>query len=76
VKPDKKEEEKMLVIEFLECSNCGRKILVERFLIGVNHTTSIKIICQDCLRKSRIAKNFREKHPKEAREIEDWLKDE
>lgn len=32
-----------------ECSGCGKLILVERGLIGINHTVFIKATCWDCL---------------------------
>ena len=31
------------------CPKCGRKILVERALIGTNHTTLTLVTCWDCL---------------------------
>jgi len=33
------------------CPRCGRKILVERSLLGVCHTADIDVICWDCLTK-------------------------
>lgn len=35
--------------DLVKCSNCGRKILVERGLIGVNHTIFTKATCWQCL---------------------------
>ena len=43
-----------------ECGKCGRKILVERALIGVNHTMSTIATCWECLKPET---------QKEAREI-------
>ena len=31
------------------CHKCGRKILVERALIGVNHTLDVIATCWECL---------------------------
>lgn len=33
----------------VECSECGRKFLIERALIGVDHTAGIIVTCLECL---------------------------
>lgn len=33
----------------VKCSKCGREILVERGLIGVDHTIEIFVTCWECL---------------------------
>lgn len=38
-----------VVGRLVECSECGREILVERGLIGVNHTLEVIATCWDCL---------------------------
>lgn len=38
-----------VVGELCECGKCKRKIVIERILIGVNHTTKTIIYCWDCL---------------------------
>ena len=38
-----------VVGRLIKCSKCGRKILVERGLFGVNHTLEIFATCWDCL---------------------------
>jgi len=38
-----------VVGRLVKCSKCGRKILVERGLMGVNHTLEIIAACWDCL---------------------------
>ena len=35
--------------EIVECRKCGRRLLVERVLMGTDHTMAIHIICWDCL---------------------------
>jgi len=35
--------------EIVECRKCGRRLLVERVLMGTDHTLSLNIICWDCL---------------------------
>lgn len=35
--------------QLVQCSKCGRRILVERPLIGVNHTAKVIATCWDCL---------------------------
>ena len=38
-----------VVAKLVKCSKCGRRILVERGLIGVDHTIGIYATCWDCL---------------------------
>ena len=38
-----------VVGRLVKCSKCGREILVERGLFGVNHTLEITATCWDCL---------------------------
>lgn len=46
----KTKEIKLPVVGALpKCSVCKRKILVERALIGTNHTSGIFVTCWDCL---------------------------
>jgi len=55
-----------------ECSNCGRKILVERVLAGVPHTVSVYANCLDCIMKKGLTESFKKEHPEEAEDIESW----
>ena len=32
-----------------ECYKCHRKILVERVLFGISHTSNVEVTCWDCL---------------------------
>ncbi len=44
------EEIKLPVVgDLLKCSVCKRKTLIERGLIGTNHTNGIFVTCWDCL---------------------------
>lgn len=58
---------------FEKCSHCGREMLVERQLIGVDHTISILVSCKECLRKRGCQEEFREKFPEKAKVIDEWL---
>lgn len=55
----------------VKCSGCGRKILVEIFLIGVSHNASVSATCADCL---NIHPDYKAKNPEEAKAIEEWQK--
>lgn len=35
----------------ISCPKCGRKILVERGLIGIDHSIEIFVTCWQCLNK-------------------------
>jgi hypothetical protein len=56
-----------------DCPKCGRAILVQYGLFGIDHTTGICVICKDCLKKIGISEEFTKEHPEEAKEISDWL---
>lgn len=58
------------IFHTLECKVCGRKVLVERFMIGVSHTTSINVTCADCI--GAVHPNFVKENPEAAKEIEEW----
>jgi hypothetical protein len=38
--------------QIVHCRTCGRRLLVERVLIGVNHTVETVVTCWDCLDKA------------------------
>jgi len=59
-----------------KCMVCGREFLVERFLIGVDHTISLNVICRECVLKSPNWDVFKKSYPKEAAAIEKWAKGE
>lgn len=40
-----------VVGELVKCEKCGREILVERGLIGIDHTFTILVSCWQCLKK-------------------------
>lgn len=35
--------------QIIKCEVCGRKFLVERIMVGVNHTAEILVTCLECL---------------------------
>jgi len=45
------------------CSLCGKNILVEQILIGVNHTTKIIVTCWSCLENKDECKRAYELYP-------------
>ncbi len=55
----------------LECHVCGRKILVERWLIGVSHTTHTSVSCADCIPAPD--EKFKKEQPEAAQDIQDWI---
>lgn len=55
----------------LACSKCGRKILVEVFLSGIDHTAGIHATCAECL---ELSPEFAAAAPDVAREVEEWKK--
>ena len=52
---------------------CGRKVLVESVLFGVDHTASIVVTCDECLKKLKVGKKFTKEHPDAAKDIEEWI---
>ena len=54
----------------LECLFCGRKIIVHRFMIGVNHTSSISVDCAECLKEKGINKKWAEANPESAKAMD------
>jgi hypothetical protein len=42
-----------VVGRLVECGKCKRKILVERALMGVDHTLNLFATCWDCLKEER-----------------------
>jgi hypothetical protein len=56
-----------------KCGKCERKILVEILLIGVSHNANVTVICRDCLKDKGINPKFKEEHPEEAKDIEEWI---
>lgn len=38
-----------MIARFESCGKCSRKMLVERHLIGVNHTAAMAVTCWECL---------------------------
>jgi len=42
-------EERPVEGELVKCKKCGRKILVERPMFGIDHTIKTLVTCWDCL---------------------------
>lgn len=45
-----------VVGQIVHCRKCERKLLVERALIGTNHTVDTHVTCWDCLDKATQAR--------------------
>lgn len=61
-------------IHKLNCSVCGRKILVTIGLIGIGHNAVVIAECGECI-KSKIDVDFAKREPQKAEEINRWLND-
>ena len=57
----------------LKCEKCGRKILVEIVLMGVNHNMAVIATCAKCLKKKGPMKGFKEQRPSEYEDIMEWI---
>ena len=53
----------------LSCNKCGRKILVEIVLFGVNHNASVRATCAECL---TLNEEYCAEHSEECEEIKEW----
>jgi hypothetical protein len=58
-----------------ECKYCHRKVLVEYFVNGSNHTVGISTTCARCI-PFPLQPEFIKAHPSDAKEIEEWVKSE
>ena len=58
---------------FRKCGTCGRESLVESVQCGIDNTIDIIVSCKECLKKKPLSKAFIEKHPDEAKAIQEWL---
>lgn len=66
----KAEEIKLPVVgDLCKCSVCKRKILVERGLIGTNHTSGIFVTCWNCLTEEQKEKAEKQYKLKKNQEI-------
>lgn len=64
------------IYQIVKCQKCGKEFLVERLLIGINHTVDTIVTCKECLKKSPLPKDFIRAYPEEAKAIIKWLKKE
>lgn len=58
-----------LMGHFLQCTQCGRKILVSIVLNGTNHNMSVSVCCADCLSTDD---EFTKEYPEVSKKIENW----
>lgn len=58
-----------------KCSSCARKIAVSIRQHGISHISNIMVTCGECLLKDGINKDWAKGRPEEAKELEDWLKE-
>jgi nitrogenase molybdenum-iron protein alpha/beta subunit len=61
---------------FEKCGKCGREILVETILFGMDHTANIIVTCKECLKKAPLPEEFIKERPEEAKVIMEWLQKE
>ena len=54
------------------CPHCGRKILVEKILVGVPHTVGVYATCLDCLMEKGMNEDFIKDNPQKAKDIQRW----
>ena len=57
----------------VKCQICEKEFLVERLLIGSEHTSSILVSCKECLKKKGVDTRFVKKYPEEMKVIKKWL---
>jgi len=55
------------------CQTCAEEILVERVLIGTDHTMDIIASHKQCLKKKGVGTKFKEKYPDIAKKLGEWL---
>lgn len=61
---------------FVKCKKCGNEFLVERVLMGIDHTMDIIVSCKACLKKKGLNEAFAKERPDAAKAIRDWLEGE
>jgi len=61
------------ILEFKECNKCGRRIMITRVLLGVNHTIDSIVTCQVCI--TEISPKFKKEHPKDTAKLKKWLEE-
>ena len=59
--------------DIAECEICHKEFIVERVLIGVDHTPNLIITHKECM-KLPLPKDFIDEHPTEAKEIARWIR--
>ena len=65
------------VFEIVKCHYCGKEFLVERYLMGIDHTLGTLVTCKECARKAIEEQHdfivrFRKQHPEAYKVIEEW----
>ena len=63
--------------EFVKCNYCGKEFLVERTLMGTDHTIGVIVSCKECVKKAienqhMNTVNFKKQHPEEYKVIQEW----
>lgn len=56
----------------LECTECGRKVLVERHVNGSDHCLRVSVTCAACV-KLPLPEGFVSDAPEAAAHITEWL---
>jgi len=68
------------VFECKKCNYCGKEFLVERILIGADHTTGLLVTCKSCAKRAiedehMYVKRFKRKYPQRYETIKKWAMD-
>jgi len=61
--------------DYLECSFCGRKMLVSVVLLGISHNAGMTVDCHECLKVNGINPEYAKERPENAARIQRWLDD-
>ncbi len=63
-----------VITQIVKCSKCGRKMLVIRALVGVNHDAAVRVVCPNCTTNIDWDNDeWVKEHPEEAQELRNEL---
>ena len=65
-----------IITDYCKCGYCGRKIIVQRVMIGVSHTMATCVTCGDCFLEKGVDKKYSKENPKVAENIMKFAKGE
>ena len=53
----------------VKCVKCGKKQIVSLSQFGINHVFNISIMCNDCVKKYGLGKEWTKEHKEEAEQL-------